>query len=375
MLHAQAPAHGQRVDVGFDARALVHEFGVGGDQADEFAARHFPLVGRALRIFGDQLHDVVVIDHLRGEEDQFKIRVRAAGGAFSPSCSRNVLNRRAVSRYIPLETLQPLFRHQFIDPLLLLRVQVGVLIQLGYQAPHVLEQADEPAAGLVPLQVRHVLRPVFPPPRSHEIAQPPYRAVEFIDDFRSGSTSQISPASAPALAGEQRDRLIDLIALVAEIEDIAEWLGLVQHPVGSRKRLYQPVISQGFVHVQRVEEFGVEAGEQHVHHDHHVDFVRARQVAIGILLVLDALLHILIVTVEFVDGVVGAISLVVIGDDGVQRFLLFFGFDGVVDLLLRQVLLDLPHVLVALGGRGEDAGDVQRLEVRVFRPAVRFGWS
>ena len=37
----------------------------------------------------------------------------------------------------------------------------------------------------------------------------------------------------------------------------------------------------------------------------------------------------------------------------------------VVRLFLRQVFLNLLHVRVALGGRGEDAGDVQRLEVGI----------
>ena len=32
---------------------------------------------------------------------------------------------------------------------------------------------------------------------------------------------------------------------------------------------------------------------------------------------------------------------------------------------LQQVFLDLPHIGIALGGRGEDASDVQRLEVGI----------
>ena len=87
------------------------------------------------------------------------------------------------------------------------------------------------------------------------------------------------------------------------------------------------------------------------------------QVGIGVLLILDALLHVLIVKVEFADAVVAAVLGVVVGDDGLEGFLLLVGFLFVVDLFLRQVFLNLLHVLVALGGWGKDAGDVERLEV------------
>ena len=47
-----------------------------------------------------------------------------------------------------------------------------------------------------------------------------------------------------------------------------------------------------------------------------------RQVGVGELLVLDALLDVLVVEVELVDAVVGAEALVVVGDDGLQSGLL-----------------------------------------------------
>ena len=56
---------------------------------------------------------------------------------------------------------------------------------------------------------------------------------------------------------------------------------------------------------------------------------------------------------------------VVVGDDGLERGLLLLGVVLVVLLFLRQVFLNLLHVRVALGGRREDAGDVQRHEVGV----------
>ena len=56
---------------------------------------------------------------------------------------------------------------------------------------------------------------------------------------------------------------------------------------------------------------------------------------------------------------------VVVGEDGLQRLLLLVRLDSVVFLLLRQVFLDLLDVWIALGRRGEDAGDVQRPEVGI----------
>ena len=89
------------------------------------------------------------------------------------------------------------------------------------------------------------------------------------------------------------------------------------------------------------------------------------QVGIRILLILDALLHVLIVAVEFADAVVGSVLSVVVGDDGLEGGFLFVGLLFVVGLFLRQVFLNLLYVLVAFGGRGKDAGDVERLEIGV----------
>jgi hypothetical protein len=63
--------------------------------------------------------------------------------------------------------------------------------------------------------------------------------------------------------------------------------------------------------------------------------------------------------------VVAAVLGVVVGDDGLEGGFLLVGLLFVVGLFLRQVFLNLLHVLVAFGGRGEDAGDVERLEVGV----------
>ena len=49
------------------------------------------------------------------------------------------------------------------------------------------------------------------------------------------------------------------------------------------------MVFEVLVHVQGVEVFGVEAGEQHVHHDGDVDFVFARVVGVAVFVVFDAL--------------------------------------------------------------------------------------
>ncbi len=112
--------------------------------------------------------------------------------------------------------------------------------------------------------------------------------------------------------------------LLAEVEDVAVGLGVVEHAVGAGEGLNQAVVLQVLVHVERVQVLGIEAGEQHVHHDGDVDLLGVRMVGIGELLVLDALLHVLVVEIEFADAVIGAEAGVVVGDDGLERRFLFF---------------------------------------------------
>ena len=101
----------------------------------------------------------------------------------------------------------------------------------------------------------------------------------------------------------------------------------------------------------------------------------AGQVGIGKLLILDALLHVLIVEIELADAVIGAVAGVVVGDDGLERVLFLLRLLFVVRLFLRQVFLNLLHILVALGGRREDAGDIQRLKVGIGGLLSRPEWS
>ncbi len=120
------------------------------------------------------------------------------------------------------------------------------------------------------------------------------------------------------------------------------------------------------IHVQGVQILRIEAGQQHVHHDGEIDLLLARQVAVGVLLVFDALLDVLVIEVEAIQRKVGAVAGVVIRDDFFERFPFFVRVFAVVELLLGQVLLQLGDVAVAARRWGEDTGHVQRLEVGVF---------
>ena len=152
-------------------------------------------------------------------------------------------------------------------------------------------------------------------------------------------------------------------------------LGRVEDAVGAGEGLDQAVVLEVLVDVERVEIHGVEAGEEHVDDDGDVDLLGALggQVAVGELLVLDALLDVLVVEIEVVDVVVRAIPLVVVGDDSLERGLLALRVLPIVLLLLRKVLLDLPNVRVALRGRREDGGDLGEARTRDRRLGVRPG--
>ena len=65
------------------------------------------------------------------------------------------------------------------------------------------------------------------------------------------------------------------VLLPAEVEDVAVGLGGVQHAVGAAEGLDQPVVLEVLVDVERVEVFGVEAGEEHVDDDGDVDLFAA----------------------------------------------------------------------------------------------------
>ena len=78
---------------------------------------------------------------------------------------------------------------------------------------------------------------------------------------------------AGLLAGEQGDGGIDGVLLLAEVEDVAVGLGGVEHAVGAGEGLNQAVVLEVLIDIERVQVFGIEAGEQHIHHDGDVDLL------------------------------------------------------------------------------------------------------
>ncbi|MNR39031.1 hypothetical protein D3C85_1571950 [compost metagenome] len=110
------------------------------------------------------------------------------------------------------------------------------------------------------------------------------------------------------------------------------------------------MVLEVFIDVERVEVLAVEAGEQHIDDYGDVDLVLRglgigfAQVSIRPLLVLDALLHVLIVEVEFLDAVVRIEAGIVAGDNRLQRCLLGVWFLLVVFQLGGKVFLQLPYI-------------------------------
>ena len=158
-------------------------------------------------------------------------------------------------------------------------------------------------------------------------------------------------------------------------------LGIVEHAVGAGEGLDQAMVLELLIDVEGVEVFRVEAGQEHIDYDGDVDLVGLglriglAQVGGGEALGFDAVLHVLVVGVEIGEAVVGAVAVVVGGEDSFEGLLLFVGLDLVVLQLLREVFLELLDIGVALGGRGEDAGNVERAEVGVdlLIPALHGG--
>ena len=218
-----------------------------------------------------------------------------------------------------------------------------------------------------PLRLGGVLGFAFQPLRPHEIAQIAHGGLEFFDDL-GGLVHEPDFAGLFGLgAGKEGDGGVNGVLLLAEIEDVSVGLGGVENAIGARKGLNQPVVLEVLINIKRVEIFGIEAGQEHINDDGDGDLFASLlgHVGVGKLLVLDALLDVLIIKIEFADGVIGSEADVVIGDDGLEGGLLLLRLVLVVGLFLREVFLNLLNVLVALGGRGENAGDAEREELGI----------
>ena len=366
---AQAFAGFERADVFGDGVALVHELGVGRNEADELLAAHLlfarPLLGEA----GDEGYNVVVIDDGGGEEHELEVDLgHGIVGVFFAARAFALLIFEFLGGFqiLAFPAAQTVVRQHLLDGDFVFLGEVGVLVELGFEALDLLETLDEDRLGGIALQVGDGGGRAVEALGLHEGVEFLYGGGQFLDDD-GGLVHEPDFAGllAGLLAGEEGDGGVDGVLLLAEVEDVAVGLGGVEHAVGAGEGLDQAVVLEVLVHVERVQVFGIKAGEQHVHDDGDVDFLRGGVIGVGPLLVFDALLDVLIVEIELGDAMVGAVAGVVLGEDGLEGGLFLIGLDLVVGPLLGQVFLDLPHIGIALGGRGEDAGDGERFVVGI----------
>ena len=210
------------------------------------------------------------------------------------------------------------------------------MVELGFESLDFLEVCDEGGLGVAALQIRHGGGRAIEALGLHEAIELLHGSLQPLDDHGSLIYKPDFPGLLGGfLAREEGDGGIHGILLLPEVQDVTVGLGAIQHTVGAGKSLDQAMVAQVFVHIERVQVFGIKAGEQHVHHDGDVDLLSGRVVGIRPLLVFDALLHILIVEIELTEGVIGAEAGIVISKDGLERGFLALGVHLVVRLLLR----------------------------------------
>ena len=143
------------------------------------------------------------------------------------------------------------------------------------------------------------------------------------------------------LIAEQFERRVRLVLKVTEGDDVAVGLDRVQDAVGTRVRLDQTMRAKVLVHEQRVQRGRVEAREEHVDHNHKVEFP-----------VLQSLREVLVVVLELVGAgvVTGAEDVVVVLDRILQEAARIsrqrVGVEGliienaVIDGLVRAIRVD-----------------------------------
>jgi len=140
----------QAADVLRDLLPLIHKLGIGGDQANKLLAAHRRLAGRLGLEVGDQLHDVVVVDHRAGEEDELEIELIDVGAHLLPRLFPLFPEPLGGFEILAAEGGQVVRGEDGLDYLFLLGSEVGVLVELGLEALHFLEVLDEGGAGRRP---------------------------------------------------------------------------------------------------------------------------------------------------------------------------------------------------------------------------------
>ena len=79
--------------------------------------------------------------------------------------------------------------------------------------------------------------------------------------------------TARFLISEKGDGVVGALLQIAEANDVAEHLDGIENPVGAGIGLDQAVHFQVFIHPQRIQRCGIEAGQEHIDHDQQVKFL------------------------------------------------------------------------------------------------------
>ena len=233
-----------------------------------------------------------------------------------PCCSFQALGGFEVGA---AEGAEVVLGEDLLNLLALLVGEVGVLVELGLEALDLLEPLDELGSGVVAHQVVHLIGLGFEALRLHELAEVGDGLLEVVDDDGSLVDQPNLAGPVSLRTGEESDGGVDAVLLLAEVEDVAVGLGRVENAVGAGEGLDQAVVLEVLVDVERVEVHLASKPVRSMSTTMVMSIFSCAlvgQVAVGELLVLDALLDVLVIEVKVVDVVVGAVLLVVVGDDG-----------------------------------------------------------
>ena len=237
------------------------------------------------------------------------------------------------------------------------------MVELRLESLYFLEVIDEGGLGNIPLEIHHGGRLAFEPLRFHEAAEFLDGGFQLLDDHRGLLDQPDFPRLISSFfPGKKGDGRVHGLLLLAEVENVAVRLGAVKHAIRAGKCLNQAVVLEGLVHIERVQVFGIEPGQQHIDDDCDVDLVIGNfrvgftQIGVRPLLVLDPLLHILIVKIELAQAVIRPVANIEFGEDRLKGFLFLFWFDLIVFLFLRQILGKLFNILFGCCILGELRG-------------------
>lgn len=228
-LFGDAGVEVEGVDIGDKVFAFVYEFGVGADEGDELIAAEFLLGGFLTGGLGNEFHDVVVIDEGGSKEDVLEIKlldlgraVRIIGGRFEALGGLQVGDA---------EAFEVIGGQDGFDLVRLLGGEVGVLVELGFEALDLFKFVDEIGASDIAVEVGDLLRQALETLIGHEFFEFGDGGVEFIDDDGGGFHEPDLGGTFDLFAGEESDGFVDLMFLIAEVKYVAVGFGVVEDAI------------------------------------------------------------------------------------------------------------------------------------------------